>query len=137
MIKSEISTTPERSRLMAKVRRSGTSPEIAVRRIVRKLGFEFRTKKKNLPGTPDLANPKKKWVIFVHGCFWHAHEGCYKWTIPKRNRSFWIKKFSDNRNRDERKIAQLEDLGYSVLVVWECELEDEMELMEKIQKFLA
>lgn len=135
--KSVVSTTPERSRLMARVRQSGTSSEIAVRKIVRNCGFHYRIKARDLPGTPDLVNRKDQWVIFVNGCFWHAHEGCYRWKIPKRNHDFWRNKFSDNRRRDKRNIDELEKIGYSVLVVWECELENELELGEKIRLFLT
>lgn len=130
-------TTPDRSHLMARVRQSGTSLELAVRRIVDSLGTAYETNPNDLPGTPDLVNRKNMWVIFVHGCFWHAHEGCRLSTIPKRNRDFWKKKFSDNRQRDKQKIEQLKKLGYSTLIIWKCELENENELKRKIHNFLT
>lgn len=135
--KSDIKTTPERSQLMASVRQSGTSLELAVRRIVDGLGVTYETNVRDLPGTPDLVNQKDTWAIFVHGCFWHAHQGCERGTIPKRNRDFWRKKLSDNRRRDKRKIDRLEEIGYSVLVVWECELENERKLREKLRRFFT
>ena len=135
--KSEIVTTPERSRLMASVRQSGTSAELAVRKIVRDCGVDYQTKAKDLPGTPDLVSREEMWAIFVHGCFWHAHEGCKLWKIPKSNRAFWRKKFSDNRRRDKTNIESLEKIGYSVLVVWECELGNKNKLEGKIRRFLA
>lgn len=136
-MKSEIVTTPERSRLMARVRHSGTSAEIAVRNILERLGIEFERNLKDLPGSPDLANRNNKWAIFVHGCFWHAHENCGRWKIPIRNRAFWEDKFRKNRARDEKKIYGLEEKGYSVKVIWECELEDEEKLVKNIQDFFA
>jgi len=137
LTKSEIVTTPERSRLMASVRQTGTSAELAVRRIVHRCGVDYQTKANDLPGTPDLANRKDMWVIFVNGCFWHAHENCSKWKIPRDNRAFWEKKFLDNRQRDKKNIDRLEKMGYSVLVVWECELKNTRKLEKKIHDFLA
>jgi len=84
-------TTPERSRLMASVRQSGTGAELAVRKIVDSCGVNFQTEATDLPGTPDLVNRERRWVIFVNGCFWHAHENCPRGTLPKRNRVFWEK----------------------------------------------
>ncbi len=129
-------TTPERSRLMASVRQTGTSAEISAGRILRKLGIDYVTKVSELPGTPDMANCDERWAIFVHGCFWHAHEGCRRWTIPKRNRRFWKRKFTDNARRDRQKVKRLQALGYSVLVVWECELEDDHTLEERLRRFV-
>jgi len=134
--KSEIATTPERSRLMASVRQSGTSVELAVRRIVERLGVHYQTKMSDLPGSPDLANREHMWAIFVHGCFWHAHRGCSLSQIPRSNRAFWKKKFSDNRRRDKENIRRLKEIGYSVLVVWQCELKNEEKLEKKIYEFL-
>jgi len=134
--KKSIATTPDRSRLMSRVRQSGTSLELAVRRIVDNLGASYETNPNDLPGTPDLVNRKDRWAIFVHGCFWHAHEGCKLSTIPLRNRDFWKKKFLDNQQRDKKKLSRLEELGYSTFVVWKCELENENELGRKIKNFL-
>jgi DNA mismatch endonuclease (patch repair protein) len=134
--KPKVITTPERSRLMSKVRQSHTAPEREVRKILHKCGFRFRVKAKDLPGTPDVVNRAGKWAIFIHGCFWHAHEGCYRWKIPKSNSDFWHNKFLDNRARDERKTNNLKELGYSVLVVWQCELDDLIELQKKLTDFV-
>lgn len=120
---------------MSSVRQSGTSAELAVRRIVHSCGIDYETNVNNLPGTPDLVNRENMWAIFVNGCFWHAHEGCSRWKIPKNNRAFWEKKFSDNRQRDKKNIDRLEEIGYSVLVVWECELDNEKKLEENIYEF--
>lgn len=134
--KIDIVTTPERSQLMSRVRQSGTAAELAVRKIVSSCGVNFQTEATDLPGTPDLVNRERRWVIFVNGCFWHAHENCPRGTLPKRNRAFWEKKFADNRRRDEKNVKDLEKMGYSVLVVWECELKDETKLGKQIKRFL-
>src|SRR5262249_22153551 len=86
-------------------------------------GARFTTHNRDLPGSPDLANRSKGWSVFVHGCFWHGHEGCKKATVPKRNNAFWKKKIADNRARDVRKEAALRQLGHDVIVVWQCEAE--------------
>jgi len=135
-MKSEIVTTPERSRLMARVRQKETSAEIAVRKIIEKLGIEYESNVGDLPGSPDMVNRLNRWAIFVHGCFWHAHKGCKKWKIPSRNRKFWEKKFKLNRERDKRKLASLREKGYSVLIIWECELADFDKLEKRIKIFL-
>ncbi len=132
----EKTTSPDRSRLMASVRQSGTSAELAVRKILRNCHIDYQVKAKDLPGTPDLISMKNMWAVFVHGCFWHAHENCEKWKIPRSNREFWVRKFMDNRRRDKRKIESLKERGFSVLVVWECELEDERKLQGRIESFM-
>lgn len=95
-----------------------------MRRALHRLGHRFRLDNRDLPGSPDIANRKRRWAVFVHGCYWHAHEGCPRHTIPKRNREFWQEKFRTNRERDERAVAQLEARGYEVVTIWECQLED-------------
>lgn len=132
----KIATTPERSRLMSKVRQAHTAPERQVRKILHECGYRFRVKANDLPGTPDVVNRSAKWAIFIHGCFWHAHEGCYLWKIPKSNSDFWRDKFLGNRERDERKTNSLRELGYSVLVVWQCELKNSVELKKKLINFV-
>ena len=129
-------TTMDRSRLMSRVRQTDTTVETAVRRLVHSLGFRFRIKGKGLPGTPDLVNRKAQWAIFVHGCYWHAHEGCPLWKVPSSNRPFWEKKFADNRERDRRKLAELEAAGYRALVIWQCELADRDSLTTRLLSFL-
>lgn len=110
-----------RSRIMASVRQRNTRPEMKLRRALHHLGLRYRLHNRKLPGTPDLAFPRFKAVIFVHGCFWHSH-GCKFSTIPATRREFWVQKFEANRERDKRKIEQLQDIGWRVLVVWECAL---------------
>jgi DNA mismatch endonuclease (patch repair protein) len=121
---------------MSKVRQSGTKPELSVRKLLHSCGYRFRVKAKDLPGSPDIVNRSARWAIFVHGCFWHAHENCRLWTIPKNNKEFWTKKFSDNRERDKRKIKELKRMGYSVLTFWQCDLDSEAKAKRKILKFI-
>jgi DNA mismatch endonuclease Vsr len=106
---------------MQRVRTAGTSAENEVAKTCRKLGLSYRRNVRSLPGSPDFANKSYGWVIFVNGCFWHAHSGCRKATVPKRNNEFWTSKFKANRRRDAKKIRELRALGYRVLIVWECQ----------------
>ena len=111
----------KRSELMRRVHSANTGPEIAVRRLAHKLGLRFRLHRKDLPWSPDLVFVRQKTCVFVHGCFWHRHEGCRKASIPKSNVTYWTKKFSDNVERDSRVTKGLEGLGWRVLIIWECE----------------
>lgn len=120
---------------MAKVRQTGTSTELSVQAVLNSLGYRFSVKAKDLPGTPDIVNRAGGWAIFVHGCFWHAHD-CALWKIPKANSRFWEIKFADNRKRDKKKRTELRRLGYSVLTVWQCELKNETKAKSKLLKFL-
>lgn len=110
---------------------------MVVRRAAHKLGYRFRLHVKDLPGSPDLVFPSRRKVIFVHGCFWHRHVGCKKSTTPKTRTTFWIEKFETNRKRDEQAIEKLAELGWSSLIVWECEARPGVMLDEKLCKFLA
>ena len=111
-----------RSRIMAAVPHQNTSAELKVRSALHKAGKRFRLHRKDLPGTPDLVFPSKKIVVFVHGCFWHSH-GCKKSRPPSSNREYWMPKMKENRQRDEKKIAQLESLGWRSVIIWECEID--------------
>jgi len=114
-------TDPETSRRLGRTRQKHTQPEVEVRRLLHELGHRFRVENRDLPGSPDIANRARCWAIFVHGCFWHHHEGCSRATTPKRNRAFWEAKFEANRERDRRVAAALRRGGFSVITVWECE----------------
>ncbi|MDG0067668.1 DNA mismatch endonuclease Vsr [Burkholderia sp. IO2] len=107
---------------MSLIRGRDTQPELALRRALHRLGLRFRLHGAGLPGKPDLVFPRYKTVVFVHGCFWHQHTGCSIATIPKSNTQFWMEKFKKNIDRDKRVSAQLNELGWKVLVAWECEL---------------
>lgn len=131
-----IKTSPERSRLMGKVRQSGTSAELSARGLLSAMGYRFSVKAKDLPGTPDIVNRAGRWAIFVHGCFWHAHD-CHLWKLPKGNRAFWKQKFAANKQRDKTKLKELRRKGYSVLTLWQCELKNETKTRRKLQNFLG
>jgi DNA mismatch endonuclease (patch repair protein) len=124
-----------RSKLMARVRQKGTAPELVVRSVLSSLGARYRLNATGLPGRPDIANRARGKVIFVHGCFWHAHVTCGRGRIPKRNRSFWREKLKANVKRDTRKVAQLEELGFDVLIVWGCQLQNRVALTRRIGEF--
>ena len=117
-------TTPERSRIMRAVRRRDTPPELAVRKALHAMGLRFRLHRTDLPGTPDVVLPRWRVALFVHGCFWHRHPGCPKATVPKSNRAYWESKFAANVARDARVSSELEEMGWKVVVIWECETRD-------------
>jgi DNA mismatch endonuclease (patch repair protein) len=115
-------TPSERSRRMSLIRSSDTVPEIAIRKAIHSRGLRFRLGVRTLPGKPDLVFPRHKAVLFVHGCFWHRHQGCKIATTPKSNTSAWVEKFDKNVARDARVCRQLGEMGWRVFIVWECEL---------------
>lgn len=115
-------TPAERSARMSRIRSSNTSPELALRRAIHALGLRFRLHRKDLPGKPDIVLPRHKAVVFVHGCFWHRHDGCKVATTPKSNTQFWVDKFDRNVARDAASRDLLQAAGWKVIVVWECEL---------------
>ena len=123
---ADIVDSKRRSELMAGVRSRNTTPELVVRRIAHRMGLRFRLHRKDLPGCPDLVFPKHRLVVFVHGCFWHRHEGCRHASIPKSRTDFWMTKFAANVARDRRQEAALQALGWRVLVIWGCETRDKM-----------
>lgn len=124
----------KRSALMARVRQRGTAPELAVAGALRDLAQSYRLNVRGLPGAPDFANRTRKWVIFVHGCFWHRHTNCKHATIPKVNREFWVSKFEANRARDAKAIRNLRHSGFRVLIVWECQTADHVSLVRRVSK---
>jgi len=112
---------PTRSRMMASVRSKDTGPEMRVRRFLHGLGFRYSVHAKRLPGKPDLVLRRHGSVVFVHGCFWHQHLGCRRATMPKTRRAFWVDKFRENALRDARNVEVLENEGWRVYIVWECQ----------------
>lgn len=126
----------ERSERMSRIRGKDSNPEMKLRRLVHGLGFRYRLHVEDLPGKPDLVFPARHAVIFMHGCFWHRHEGCKLARLPKSKLNFWKKKLETNRERDLRHHQQLLELGWSVLVVWECQLGDTVNASRIIQEFL-
>ncbi|WP_221165430.1 very short patch repair endonuclease [Rhizobium sp. NLR4a] len=130
-------TSEHRSWLMSRVRGKNTTPEMRVRKVAHSLGFRYRLHRKDLPGKPDLCFPKRKVAIFVHGCFWHRHEGCRKASLPKSRTEYWYQKFASNVERDERSEASLVALGWKVHVIWECQTKNEAELRERLYRLLT
>lgn len=114
-----------------------TRPERIVRSLLHRIGFRFRLHRRDLPGKPDIVLPRRKAVIFVHGCFWHQHQGCKGATIPKTNTEFWLKKFNRNVERDLEATTALKGTGWRVLYVWECEIKDLDALADRLVKELS
>lgn len=111
-----------RSRMMAGIRAKDTEPEMLVRRFLHGQGFRYSLHAKKLPGSPDLILTRFNLAIFVHGCFWHRHQGCKLSYVPKSNTDTWLAKFDKNIQRDRKQINQLADSGWRVIVIWECGL---------------
>jgi DNA mismatch endonuclease, patch repair protein len=109
---------------MARIRGKNTRPERVVRSLVHSMGYRFRLHRSDLPGTPDIVFVGLKKIIFVHGCFWHRHRGCTHTTMPKTNATFWAEKFSQNVERDRRRLRALKKAGWKSLIVWSCETKD-------------
>lgn len=126
-----------RSQIMGRIRSSNTRPEILTRAAVHALGLRFRNHVADLPGKPDLANKARKWAIFVHGCFWHSHRGCRLASSPKSNTGYWTEKLNGNRVRDAQKVAALRSLGFQVLVIWECDVRDSVQLAKLVAEFFT
>ena len=121
---------------MGRVRAKGTKPELLVRQLAHSMGYRFRLHHDRMPGRPDLVFTRRRKVIFVHGCFWHSHDGCSKATIPATNREFWTLKLARNRERDHENLSALSQTGWEALVVWECETKDREALSARIRRFL-
>ena len=126
----------KRSEIMSRIRGRDTKPEMIVRRIAHALGFRFRLHHRDLPGSPDLVFPKHRAVVMVHGCFSHRHPGCKYATSPKTRVRFWEDKFEGNVVRDRRNEEVLHELGWRVMVIWECETKDRDAVAERIVGFL-
>lgn len=127
---------PSRSALMARIGPKGSKAELAVRRTAHALGYRFRLHRKDLPGTPDLVFPSRRKVIFVHGCFWHRHQGCKATTTPKTRVEYWTKKFEENVARDVKQANALTGSGWDVLTIWECETRDFEDMEGRLERFL-
>lgn len=121
---------------MSRVKSEDTKPEMLVRKLVFALGYRYRIHDKRLPGKPDLIFANRKKIIFVNGCFFHRHDGCVLARIPKTRMDFWIPKLEGNKLRDRKILASLAQEGWSVLVVWECELKNVPEIRIRLRSFL-
>lgn len=135
MTKRRKGTPLSRSQIMQRVGQKNTPQEMTVRRLLFSMGYRYRVNVKGLPGTPDIAIKSKRKAIFVHGCFWHRHT-CYLATTPKSSSDFWSKKFEQNVVRDSKKERALSDMGWDVMTVWQCELEDKEGLKKRLERFM-
>jgi len=125
-----------RSWNMSRIKGQNTQPEILVRSLLHKLGFRFRLHRRDLPGIPDIVLPKYHSVIFVHGCFWHRHYGCKYAYSPKTKIDFWEKKFAQNVSTHEKAVRKLGQMGWRIIVIWECELKNIDLVEDKLNLFL-
>ena len=112
----------ERSFRMSRIRSDSTKPELKLRLALWRQGFRYRINDKRLPGSPDIVLPKYRTVVFMHGCFWHGHKDCKVYSVPKTNTDFWVAKVARNQDRDQEVWRKLEAKGWSVIIVWECQL---------------
>ena len=119
---ADVHTPEQRSYNMSRIRGKNTKPEELVRKYLFAQGFRYRKNDARLPGKPDIVLPKYKTVIFVNGCFWHGHEGCKYFVWPKNNEDFWKNKITSNILRDSDNHTRLEQMGWKVIIIWECQL---------------
>lgn len=124
LLRRKLRAPLSRSEQMSRIRSENTRPELVVRSIAHSLGLRFRLHAKDLPGKPDVVNRRARWAIFVHGCFWHSHEGCSLASKPRSNQAYWSEKLERNRERDEASLHALTEAGFRVLTVWECQTRD-------------
>ena len=122
---------------MRQIKSKDTTPELVLRSLVHHLGYRFRLHREDLPGKPDLVFPGRQRVIFLHGCFWHQHADCREGRMPGSRRDYWVPKLKRNRIRDAENQALLEEHGWGVLVIWECELKDPKSVTKKLKRFLG
>ncbi len=133
---NQLVTTPERSALLGRVRQARTAPEMVVQELLTTLGHEYSTNVRGIPGSPDIVAADRSRAVFVHGCFWHRHQGCPASSTPTQNAEFWEEKFEANVRRDRRKARELRKLGVRVMVVWECQTKS-AEKRARLQRRLA
>lgn len=124
---ADVHTPAQRSYNMSRIRSKDTAPELRLRSLLHRAGYRFRLHRRDLPGRPDIVLPGSKVAVFVHGCFWHRHQGCRYTTMPGSNPEFWSSKFSRTIERDAENLRALERLGWRVVVAWECRLRSEPE----------
>jgi DNA mismatch endonuclease (patch repair protein) len=135
IVKTDID--PKRSANMARIGPRNTAPEMAVRRLLHRMGYRFRIHRTDLPGTPDVVLPRHGVIFLIHGCFWHRHPGCRFAYTPKSRTEFWAKKFEGNVARDEKVRVELVKAGWRVCVIWECETKDLALLGRRLRKTLG
>ena len=129
---ADVLTNEQRRYCMSRIRGKDTKPEIIVRKMVHSMGYRFRLHQRKLPGTPDMVLPRHHKVIFVHGCFWHAHANCRLARQPGSNKDYWSAKLSENVDRDLRKAEELRRSGWRVVIIWQCETSDPVMLEDRL-----
>ena len=137
---ADVMTHEQRSRCMAAIKSKGTKPEMEVRRFLFSKGLRYRVNNHKLPGSPDIVLKKYRTVIFIDGCFWHGHKNCKASTLPTSNTDFWRTKIESNIERDTKEQMQLEQMGYKVFIIWQCQLkskERENTLQSIVEKLTA
>ena len=135
---TDIVSPEKRSSMMSGIRGKDTKPEIIVRRLLHRLGYRFRLHRKDLPGKPDILLPKWRTVIFVNDCYWHGHEDCHLFRLPKTRTDFWQSKISGNRIRDQRNHFALQSAEWKVVIIWECAVSKKLRLSdERLAKAIA
>jgi DNA mismatch endonuclease, patch repair protein len=133
---TDVFSQEKRSEVMSRIKSKDTIPEKKVRSMLHKMGYTFRLHRKDLPGTPDIVLPRYKVAIFVHGCFWHRHKGCKFAYQPKSRANFWQTKLECNVERDRRTEEELIELGWQIVIIWECELANDCRLKKRIAALL-
>jgi len=123
---ADVHSKEVRSYNMSRIRSKNTKPEIIVRKFLHAAGFRFRLHNKNLPGTPDIVLPKYKTAVFIHGCFWHGHQNCRYFVVPKTRTEWWQNKIYRNAANDDKAASELKVLGWKVIEVWECSLKKDL-----------
>lgn len=134
---ADIKTPEERSRNMAAIKGKGTKPEMIVRKYLFSKGLRYRVNNRKLPGSPDIVLKKYKTTIFIDGCFWHGHDSCKYFRLPKSNVDFWRQKIAMNRARDHANNVNLEHAGWKVIRIWECEIRTKAKRDETLSKLFT
>ena len=132
----DVHTKTQRSFNMSRIRSKNTCPEMIVRSCVYRMGYRYRLHDKKLPGKPDLVLSRHRKVIFVHGCYWHRHSCKKGRSIPETRKKFWQTKLEGNKERDKRNRRKLNNLGWKVLIIWECQIKNQEKVIDKIANFL-
>lgn len=132
----DVLTPRQRSYCMSRIKKYDTKPEVAVRRIIHRLGYRFRLYRNDLPGCPDIVLPRHKKVVFVHGCWWHRHNCHYGTRVPRSRRDYWLPKLKRNKERHKSNVRMLRKQGWQVLTIWECQIRDIEKVTQRISSFL-
>lgn len=137
MTATDVFSKAKRSEVMRRIKGRDTSPELAVRKALTRLGARYRLHRADLPGKPDIVIPGRRLALFVHGCFWHGHDCARGARVPKQNRDYWVGKVERNRARDAKSREALAALGWRVATIWECELKDAVGLEGRLSELLS